>query len=230
MEGKKIFNNIMSFLSIVVIGVATLLVLSFLFPTPEERSQEDIEKIKQEIKEQVKQEIKNEEEKKVSKYPDYGLLVSFNPLIVATNVVSYATNSQNILGRVKKTLYSKGNFSRMYIFFEASVDHGKPLSVYDDIYLTFNYKGGHILPTDSLSTPPSEISRLLYSAKTLPIRELENKSQENYVDVLKIFNNNNRTGIDVFLSTARAGGLIKDFIIFYECEINSECEISDKKL
>jgi hypothetical protein len=228
METKKVFNSIISFFTIVVIGVTTLWVLSFILPPQDENKMGEI---KQEIKDQIKQEIKNEEKKQdSSKYPDYDLLISFKSLTVATNIKSYAIKNSGIVGRIKKTLYSKGTLSRMYIFFEASVDDGKPLSIYDDIYLAFNYQGGHLLPTDSLPTPPGGISRLLYSAEILPARNLEDKSQIKYIDVLNIFNDNQQTGIDVFLSTAREGGLIKNFIIFFECENNSDCEVSDKKL
>lgn len=222
------FNNFMSFLSIVIIGAATLWVLSFILPS---ENKDNLEKTKQDIKDEVKQEIKTEQRiQQPSEYPDYDLLNLFNPIIIASNAPSHAVDNKNITGRVKKTLYSRGKFSRMYVFFEASVDNGRPLSIYDDIYLTFNYQGGHLLPTDSLPTPPGDISRLLFSAKTLPARNLEDKSQVKDVDVLKIFNNNSQTGVDVFLSTARKGGLINNFIIFYECEENSECAINDKQL
>lgn len=223
METKKIFNSLMSFLSIIIIGAATLWVLSFILPTEKD---DDVNKIKQEIKDEVKQEIKNETQKpEPSIYPDYNLLNSFHSIVIATNMVSYTPSADEFIGRTKKTIYSKGKIGRMYLFFEASVDNGKPLSIYDDIYVTFNYQGGHILPTDSLPTPPSNISLLLFSAKILPARELESKSKFDNINVLKIFNNSSETGVDVFLSTAREGGLIENFIIFYECEKNSECEL-----
>jgi len=212
---KKILNNLISFITIVVIGVATVFVLSKINPKKETINKNDIIK---EVQTQVSQ-----DRNKPSEFVDYKLLDSFHSFSVVKNQVSYASSS-DIIGRVKKTVNSKGQFSRMYILIKASVDTGKPLSVYDDIWLTFNYNGGHVPPNNSLPTPPDNISVLLFSAKELPYK-IKNTSEQKTLDVLSMFNNNKNLGVDIFLSTARKGGMINDFSIFYECESGSDCSI-----
>lgn len=215
---NKTLNNILSFLAIIVIGVITIYILSKISSNAQPVSKNDLI---QEVQYQVEQ-----QQSKPSLYPDFDLTRSFHSIQVATNTPSFAEKGV-VEGRIKKTLYSKGHFQRMYIYIQASVDYGKPLSVYDDIYLTFNYAGGHVSPADSLDTPASEISNLLYSAQSFPYTQ--GSKQTNYLNVMAIFNQNPDVGINIFLSTARKGGKVNDFTIYYECDEGIECLISDKK-
>lgn len=216
---NKTLNNIMSFLTIIVIGVITIYILSKISSNAQPVSKTDlIEEVHNQVEEQ---------QTKPSLYPDFDLTKLFHSISVATDTPSFVEKGI-IEGRIKKTLYSKGHFQRMYIYIEASVDYGKPLSVYDDIYLTFNYEGGHVSPEDSLDTPPTEISSLLYSAESFPYN-IQGSKQKNYLDVMNIFNRNPNIGINIFLSTARKGGKINNFTIYYECDEGTECLISDSK-
>lgn len=208
-------NNVISFVTIIVLGTVTVLIMSKLLPSEEKISRNDL------VNEVEKRIIKNQ---KPSEFVDFNLLSSFNSFIIVTNTESFASQPNNITGRIKKTLYPNGQFSRMYIFIKAAVDGGKPLSVYDDIWLTFNFKGGHIFPNDSLPTPALEISQLLYSAQELPYRP-QNSKIKDVLDVLALFDNNPKLGVDLFLSSAREGGMINNLTIYYECATGSTCSI-----
>ncbi len=218
MIDKKTINNLISFISIVAIGVATIFVFSGITPKKNETI------TKKEITDQIQKEIENNKNKP-SAFPDYDLLKSFKSITILENTPSYVAGENDIKGMAQKKLFTKGQIQRMYLFIEASVDNGKPLSVYDDIYLTFNYKGGHILPTDSLPTPPSDISTLLYSADSLPYKQLRSTDKA-YLNIIDLFNQNKNVGVDVFVSTARKGGLIKNFTVYFECKDGQSCEIT----
>ena len=123
---------------------------------------------------------------------------------------------------------TKGKFRRAYIFINASVDNGKPLTSYDSIYVTLNYKGGHILRNKSLAIPASNTTRLLYDMQEIPyitnVPYSENK-QPLFVNWLAELNSRNNNSLYTFLSSWRRGGLIEEISIAFECEENSSCDI-----
>lgn len=215
---KKLGYALINGAIIIIIGVITLFILSKISIPDKKDNQANNAQIKA-----VVQQVVSQQTPQPSQYPDYDLLSSFKSINIAQNIKSYVIGNQ-IDGRVQKTLHTTGSIDRMYISIQALVDNGKPLSVYDDVYLTFNNVGGHVSPSDSLPTPPSTISDLLYSAQELPYGAL-NSTNKKDLDVLKMFNDDNKLGVDVFLSTARPGGLIKNFTIYYECTSNQSCNI-----
>src|SRR3989344_1504314 len=218
-DKQRLVRIIFILIVFIAIGIIANFPLSKISPAPKSINKED-------FKEEVKKEV-NEGQNQPSKFPDYNLLESFKPLTVAKDIESYALTPNEVSGRVEKTLYPKGQFSRMYILIKASVDYGKPLSAYDDVWLTFNFRGGHIFPRESLPTPPSDISWLLYSAQELAYRPTHTSFERRVVDVLRVFNERTSLGVDVFLSTARKGGKIHEMTLYYECVENAECMIED---
>ena len=130
--------------------------------------------------------------------------------------------------KVEKQFSTKGKFKRAYIFINASVDNGRPLTSYDSIYITLNYKGGHILRNMSLAIPASNTTRLLYDMQEIPyiknIPYSENK-QPLFVNWLAELNSGNNDTLYTFLSTWREGGFIEEISVVFECKENSSCDI-----
>ena len=189
----------------------------------------------QEIEQKVSQQVKNTVEQslsKPSKFPDYEAYKAFEKKItIVRDQVSFVTKDYKKIGEVEKQFLVKGKFRRAYIFISASVDNGKPLTVYDSIYLLLNYKGGHILRDKSLPIPPSDTTQLLYDMREIPyitsIPYSESK-QPLFTNWLNEINSKESISFYTFLSSWRPGGLIKEITIAFECKENSECDIIPK--
>src|SRR3989344_1366268 len=163
-----------------------------------------------------------------SEFPDYEAYKSMEKrLVIAENRESYSPKNQPKVGRLTKQLTTSGQFSRIYIYIEASVDNGKPLSQWDSIYMAMGSEGGHLFRPHSLKFPGDTITRLLYGLNQIPVISLpysENKipAALNWFDN---FTNNSVIKFDTFLSSLRVGGKINSIELRYECEGDSECEI-----
>ena len=166
---------------------------------------------------------------KPSEFPDYDAYELFEKkVILVENNRSFVTKDYNKIGEIRKQFLTEGKFRRAYIFINASVDNGKPLTSYDSIYVTLNYKGGHILRNKSLAIPASNTTRLLYDMQEIPyitnVPYSENK-QPLFVNWLAELNSGNNNSLYTFLSSWREGGLIEEISIVFECEENSSCDI-----
>jgi len=221
-------NAAASFVIVLLVSILSYYLVSLINPGGSVSiPRSDLNAIRTDV-EEVKETLAHGPPPKPSEYPDFDLInatnTTFKKILIVENAESFVL-SGDIVGRIKKTLHPVGSFQRMYIYVEASVDQGKPLSVYDDLYMTFNGEGGHVRPADSLTTPPNTLSSLLYPAKALPYGELGKKPT--YVaDILAVFNAAKTLGVDMFLSSARRGGLISEVAIYYECAIGSDCSVS----
>jgi len=171
--------------------------------------------------------------RKPSEFPDFEAYKSFNKkIILVKDNASYVTIDYKKIGEVKKRLLVKGKFRRAYLFINASVDNGKPLTVYDSIYILLNYRGGHILRNQSLSVPASDTTQLLYDMRKIPYLTglpYSETKQPLHADWLNEINSKKEIPFYTFLSSWRIGGMIKEITIAFECEENSKCDISLKK-
>lgn len=221
MDQKNFKQIVKEALILVSIGVGALIILNWttdIFRTPREKI--------------IEKEVPIVSEPKPSEYPDYEAYKSLpSKIILVKDNPSFVTKDYKKVGEVEKQFSVKGKFRRAYVFINASVDNGKPLTVYDSIYVLLNYKGGHILRNKSLPIPPSATTQLLYDMREIPyitsIPYSENKPAlfTNWLDEL---NSRENISLYTFLSSWRAGGLIKEITIAFECEESSECDIVPK--
>lgn len=217
MDQKNFSQITKEALILVGIGVAALIILNWttdIFRTPREKI------------------IEREVPTKPSEYPDYEAYKSLsNKIILVNDNPSFVTKDYKKIGEVNKNFLLTGKFRRAYIFIDASVDNGRPLTVYDSIYIMMNYKGGHLLRNKSLSIPPSDTTKLLYDMreisyiKSIPYSENKQPLFANWLDEL---NSKEIISFYSFLSSWRTGGLIKEITIAFECEESSECDIIPK--
>lgn len=169
-----------------------------------------------------------------SEFPDFEAYKSMNrSLVLAQNQITYSPKNQPVVGRLKKDLSVSGQFSRIYIYIEASVDNispdikGKPLSQWDSIYMTMNNKGGHLYRAQALKVPGDTVTRLLYGLNQVPVISLpysENKTPI-VANWFEEFNNSEMVKFDTFISSLRPGGKLDLVELRYECEVESPCEI-----
>lgn len=170
-----------------------------------------------------------EPEIKPSEFPDYEAYKSFErKTILVKDNLSFVTKDYKKIGEVKKQFFVEGQFRRAYLFVNASVDNGMPLTIYDSIYITLNQKGGHILRNKSLPMPASDTTQVLYDMREIPFIEnipYSESKQPLFVDWLTELDSKESILFHTFLSSWRPGGLIKEITIAFECEENSECDI-----
>jgi len=163
-----------------------------------------------------------------SEYPDYEAFQSMqNKLVIVQNRDTYSPKDQPIIGRLIQQLTISGEFSRIYIYIEASVDDGKPLTQWDSIYMTMNGVGGHLFRPNALKVPGNTITKLLYGLNEIPIISLPYSEQKAPVIVnwFNQFVHGNTIRFDTFISSLRPGGRLNLIELRYECEENSSCEI-----
>jgi len=205
-------------LILVSIGVVALIILNLttdIFRTPREKI--------------IEKEVPVVSEPKPSEYPDYEAYKSLsNKIILVKDNYSFVTKDYKRIGEIKKKFLITGKFRRAYIFIDVSVDNGRPLTIYDSIYLTLNYKGGHLLRNKSLPIPPSDTTKLLYDMREIPyiknIPYSENK-QPLFTNWSAELNSKKTIPLYSFLSSWREGSLIKEISIAFECEEGSNCDI-----
>lgn len=163
-----------------------------------------------------------------SEYPDYEAFQSLqNRLVIVQDRDTYSPKNQPIIGRLIQQLTVSGEFSRIYIYIEASVDDGKPLTQWDSIYMTMNGVGGHLFRPNTLKVPGDTITKLLYGLNEVPIISLpySEKKTPSAVNWFNQFVDGNVIRYDTFISSLRPGGKLKLIEIRYECEIDGGCEI-----
>ncbi len=168
-------------------------------------------------------------EVKPSEFPDYEAFKSMDKgIVLVSNQESFSPKDKPVFGRVTKIIKPKGEFSRIYIYIESSVDNGKPLTQWDSVYMSLGYSGGHLFRPNSLRIPGDTITRLLYGANQMPFVEtIPYSDNGTFVtrDWFALFQSNKNLYFDTFLSTLRPGGRLNLVEIRYQCETNSDCSI-----
>lgn len=164
-----------------------------------------------------------------SEFPDYEAFKSMEKkLVLVENHETFSPKDKPIIGRVKKTIEVGGEFSRIYLYVETSVDNGKPLTQWDSIYMSMQYVGGHLFRPNSLKVPSDSITKLLYGLNQVAVLEFIPYS-ETKTPIIKnwfaLFRDGAKLEFDTFISTLRQGGKLNLVELRYECETNSDCFI-----
>ena len=164
---------------------------------------------------------------KPSEYPDYDSLKNLTPLTIIEDAISWSPEAkvENIIG-YSKQLKSFGQFARIYLYAEGSVNN-KPLTQYESLYVKMNNSGGHLFRPQSLKIPPDTITQLLYAINNIPyltsIPYSENKTPFT-ADWFQFFKNNSSITLNVFISSLKPATINK-IILYYDCVEGSDCKI-----
>lgn len=173
-----------------------------------------------------------EKTKQPSKYPDFDYYNELDKIVLASSTESWVNKEDNELkvdGRTyKKFLKMNGNITNAYLFVDVSVDNGKPLKIWDSIYVSLRKEingylyypvEGHLLRSRSLEVPSSDITKLLYDLRQIPFTSIPYSNDNKFVnkDWLTLIQSANKFQFETFLSTIRKGGKINEISIAYEC-------------
>jgi hypothetical protein len=203
--------------------------------------------------------LTQEEKSKPSEFSDYNYYLEMKHLeLVSTTTESIVKDPENMKEDdkiIKRFIKQDGNIANAYLFVDVSVDFGKPLTVWDSIYISFQrmainnnieypYKpfiGGHLLRSKTIKVPEGSATRLLYDLRNVPFtyipysdsndvtyNNLIKMLNNDYADGYKINENNNQIIFEfkTFLSTLRKGGYINKISIGYECaEETPNCKL-----
>lgn len=179
---------------------------------------------------------------KPSEYPDYDYYRSLNnktELVTSTpSWVQELNNPKAIKGRqYKRFIKSDGNIVSAYLFVDISVDNGKPLRVWDSIYISLRkvvgrylyfQQDGHLLRSKSLRVPPSNTTQLLYNLSQIPFTNIPYSDDNRYTNKnwLSLIQGAKTFQLETFLSTLSKGGMINNISIGYECaEETPNCKL-----
>lgn len=167
---------------------------------------------------------------KLSEYPDYESLNDLSQLTIIENVASWSPEAKltNIIS-YQKQLKSVGQFARIYLYAEVSVND-KPLTQYESLYIKLNNIGGHLFRPQSLKIPPDTITKLLYAINNVPylthVPYSENKIPFN-ADWFKLFGNGSSVNFYIYISSLNPATINK-IIFYYKCAEGSDCRIEKK--
>lgn len=160
-------------------------------------------------------------------YPEFESLPNMKKITLLPRVKSYTPNGNTENYSYKKYFQITGEFSKIYLYVEASFN-GAKLTAGQDIYVKFQDYGGHIKNKTLLIPDDSLISRFLYDSENIQYIEDINNPKIEAVSWLDIFNNisklNKTLRLDVFISSLKET-YIEKMELYYQCNINVECYI-----
>lgn len=159
-----------------------------------------------------------------SEYPDYDAIQGLNSQVVIENQVSWSPKGK-IIGH-ERILQVKGQFSRIYLYAEVSVNN-KPLTQYESLYIKANNQGGHIFRPRSLKIPPNTITRLLYAANNisyLPTIPYSETKIPLTTDWFELFKDGKLIKFNTFISSLKPATINK-IVIYYDCIEGIDCKI-----
>lgn len=183
------------------------------------------------------QQQKNVVVKQVEKqcqYPDFDAIKGKNPdqdikpITIARNFINSKPVTPNDLDGVTKNFEVKGQFSRAYLYIEAMVDYKRQLTVWDDVYFKIKDDGGHLISDfNNLARPSATVSNYLYDLRSIyyyPTVE-DKKKEGSIVNLFELLKDEKKLKINVFVSSNRPGGVLKEVSIYYQCLPGSTCSI-----
>lgn len=178
-----------------------------------------------------------------SEYPDWDAIKGKNPdldikkILITKDCPQEGCKSDKPatqqLDAIDRHYKIKGRFARAYLYTEAIVDYGRPLTAWDDIYFNMNSFGGHLIKdANLLPVPPGETSVYLYDLRSISyypkIEDKENReNRHNNINIFYLFQDNMTLDIRVFISSDRPGRIMKEVAIYYECFEGSDCSIEE---
>lgn len=180
-----------------------------------------------------------------SQYPDYDAIKGDNsdPNLTFVKMTSDCGFSGCVnkkpatidFGIIHKKYKVVGKFSRAYLYIEAAVDYGRPLTVWDDFYFKINGFGGHLISDENLlPVPPGDISRFVYDLRSISYfpsisNKERNKNKQSNINFFVLLQDGVNLDMEATISSDRPGRVIKEVSIYYECFEGSECEIVEIK-
>lgn len=135
------------------------------------------------------------------------------------------TGETEVVGRITKKIYTSGTIGNGYLVVKASVNGGG-LTSNDDIFAILYNEGGHLISDQSLPTPETIPTILLYKLEKIPyFTSLTDRTPKDGNWLLQL-NAGDGLAFQSFLSSNRGKGVINEIFIAYECaEDSADCLI-----
>lgn len=220
-------NNTSSKLTSYFLVILSIVAISYSFV-----KQMNIDNKEQITPEQIQKQIKDtleESKNKPSDYPDYESLKTLTKLTLAKDFESWTPGSKKQTSKIIETVVlDKGELSKGYVYLKASVDGIAALTQWESLYMTMNYRGGHIFRPQSLAIPGSDKTELLYALNDIPYLTAAPYNEQSLparTNWFGLFTNSNRILVTSFISSLRRA-TIEELSIYYSCKVDNDCSLS----
>ncbi|MDD5726300.1 MAG: hypothetical protein PHC53_02710 [Patescibacteria group bacterium] len=158
-------------------------------------------------------------------YPDFDSRLTMAKLTVLSDFESWTPKATKDPSKTKRVIIlEKGKIAKGYIYIRASLN-GKPLTQWESVFLTMNFKGGHLFRPQSLPLPTGDVTELFYALNDIPYLPsvpYSEQRQPAHVDWSKYFNDKGRIVMDTFISSMRPAK-IESIDLYYVCENGEDC-------
>lgn len=158
----------------------------------------------------------------------YQDLASMRQLELAKDFSSWTPGAKVEPEKTKSaTLAVSGKVSKAFLTVKASID-GKPLTKYESVFLKFNDEGGHLFRPQSLATPTSDVTSLLFDLNDVPVLSsipYDEDREPSKADLNGVLQEGKSVKLTAFISSLRPA-LFDELSLSYLCAEGSECGIS----
>ena len=178
----------------------------------------------------------NETKINEEKYPEYTSLSTMQILrLIPFNkpkISNFGANKNE--DSIGEKYHIKGEIKKAFLYIDVAVDYDRCFTKYDNFFFSItkdkqNKKSGHI-KIDNIKGVPNDLKCVfLYDLSDISyissIDGGQSKNTHNNENFLSLFAKNNNISISAFISSSRAGRVMKEVSIYYECAEQSECLI-----
>lgn len=157
----------------------------------------------------------------VAQFPDYSALKDMKKLTLVSDFLSWTPNSKVDMDKFKEVVaYPIGTLSRGYLYLRVSAED-KQISRLDDIYVTMVHFGGFLVRKDSLPTPPSRKTELLFPLESVSVNspDAEFKTPTR-ADWLEVFDRG--VIVQTYIKSLNPA-TIEEMSIYFDCIDPNEC-------
>lgn len=161
-------------------------------------------------------------------YPEYAALQGMRSVELAKGFESWTPEAKVDPEKTRTaSLTITGNVSEAFLLVKAGRE-GQPFSQWESFYFKLNDAGGHVFRPQSLKTPVSIITSLLFNLYDLPYLPTVPYSEEREperANLLAMLKPGARLYLTTFISSLRPGS-IEELTLYYACVEGSDCSIA----
>ncbi|WKZ29201.1 MAG: hypothetical protein QY323_00560 [Patescibacteria group bacterium] len=122
-----------------------------------------------------------------------------------------------------------GKIAKAFLIVKASVD-GKPLTKYESVFVKLNDAGGHLFRPQSLPSPDSGVTSLLFDLSAVPVLPsipYDETRTPDQADLSAVLLDGKSVRLTAFISSLRPA-LLEELTLSYVCAEDSDCNVVAK--
>ncbi|PWB38620.1 MAG: hypothetical protein C3F02_02815 [Parcubacteria group bacterium] len=166
----------------------------------------------------------------LANFPDYARLSQMQKLEIAKDFVSWTPNSVLDNSKIKiVNIRQNGEIADAYVYVRAVVED-KKMTKFDSFYLKLANFGGHLFRPNTLATPNSDATELLFPLEKisyLPAIPYDESRTPSELDALKLFGAGKNINLYSFISSWRPGKIL-ELSLYYDCADDQPCSLELK--